>query len=198
MWKYEDKVFDDMDACRDWIFVHETNQIIEDEIIQPYLYEIYMGRMSDLVEDVSRLYFKDWSMRDAVRNAQLYCVEMVGTKDTAFSFGKMTYSQKKKDGELKPTFYYKGERIGAVKDAMEYFKGDEYRELRASVAKAGLSREYYGQWDVLVERIVNGTFSYDEKALFRDALILLARGLNMEGDYDEYLGIPLRCKNTIL
>lgn len=195
---YEDKVFDDMDACRDWILFHVTDQIIENEIIQPYLYEIYMGRISDLVEDVSRLYFKDWSRKDAIRNAQLYCMEIVGTKDTAFSFGRMTYSQKKKDGELKPTFYYKGERIGAVKDAMEYFKGEEYKELRASVAKAGLLREYDGQWNVLVEQMVNGTFNYDEKTQFRHALILLARGLNMEGDCDVYSGIPLWCKNIIL
>ena len=198
MWMYDDKVFDDMGACRDWILTHETNQIIEDEIIQPYLKEIYEGRMSDLVEDVSRLYFKDWSRKDAVRNAQLYCVEMVGTKDTAFSFGKMTYSQKKKDGELKPTFYYKGERIGAVKDVVEYFKGDEYRELRASVAMAGLHREYYGRWDELVREIAYGTLCTNEVAQFRHALILLTEGLRTEGDYDEYLGIPLRCRNTFL
>ena len=195
MWMYDDKKFKSRDACLDWMMCNADRQGLE-EVVFHYLHEVYNGRYEDLLSDISALYFKDCSMRDFIRNAQDYCEEAVGTKEDTFGFGRMVYSNKKL-GELHTTFYYKGEKVAdSVKDAMEYFKGDEYRELRASVAMAGLHREYYGRWDELVREIAYGTLCTNEVAQFRHALILLTEGLTKEGDYDEYLGIPLRCQMT--
>lgn len=184
MWAYKDKEFRDREACRDWILTTETCSVIQHEIILPYLKEIYEDRLDDLLEDVSNMYYKDWSLKDALDNILWYLKDGYERGQTAELGYLRCYWYR---GSSKTaTFYYKGQKIGAVKDVVELFMSEEYKEQREKFLKVGLCT--INKYE-LMDRIAKGEFSTKPEDMLRYFLSELSEGLE-EGEIEEdyYIG----------
>ena len=184
MWTYKDKEFRDREACKDWILTTEGVHDIQEGIIIPYLREIYEDRLDDLLEDVGNMYYKDWSLSDALDGVLEYLSDVAGQGLKA-EIGWLSYHEKM-SAEKTATFYYKGEKIGAVKDVVDMFMQDKYREQREKFLTVGLGTINRYK---LVDMIAKGDFSTKPEDMLRYFLSELSNGLEegeIEDDY--YIG----------
>ena len=184
MWTYKDKEFRDREACKDWILTTETCSVIQHEIILPYLKEIYEDRLDDLLEDVSKMYYKDWSLSDALNNVMWYLLD-VSKQGLKAELGHLSYNENKRV-DKSAVFYFKGEKIGEVKDVVDLFMTEKYKEQREKFLKVGLCT--INKYD-LMDRIAKGEFSTDPEDMLRYFLSELSNGLEegeIEDDY--YIG----------
>ena len=184
MWTYKDKEFRDKEACKDWILTTETCSVIQHEIILPYLKEIYEDRLDDLLEDVSKMYYKDWSLSDALNNVMWYLLD-VSKQGLKAELGHLSYNENKRV-DKSAVFYFKGEKIGEVKDVVDLFMTEKYKEQREKFLKVGLCT--INKYD-LMDRIAKGEFSTDPEDMLRYFLSELSNGLEegeIEDDY--YIG----------
>ena len=184
MWTYKDKEFRDREACKDWILTTETCSVIQHEIILPYLKEIYEDRLDDLLEDVSKMYYKDWSLSDALNNVMWYLLD-VSKQGLKAELGYLSYNENKRV-DKSAVFYFKGEKIGEVKDVVDLFMTEKYKEQREKFLKVGLCT--INKYD-LMDRIAKGEFSTDPEDMLRYFLSELSNGLEegeIEDDY--YIG----------
>ena len=184
MWTYKDKEFRDREACKDWILTTETCSVIQHEIILPYLKEIYEDRLDDLLEDVSKMYYKDWSLSDALNNVMWYLLD-VSKQGLKAELGYLSYNENKRV-DKSAVFYFKGEKIGEVKDVVDLFMTEKYKEQREKFLKVGLCT--INKYD-LMDRIAKGEFSTDPEDMLRYFLSELSNGLE-EGEIEEdyYIG----------
>ena len=184
MWTYKDKEFRDREACKDWILTTETCSVIQHEIILPYLKEIYEDRLDDLLEDVSKMYYKDWSLSDALNNVMWYLLD-VSKQGLKAELGHLSYNENKRV-DKSAVFYFKGEKIGEVKDVVDLFMTEKYKEQREKFLKVGLCT--INKYD-LMDRVAKGEFSTDPEDMLRYFLSELSNGLEegeIEDDY--YIG----------
>ena len=184
MWTYKDKEFRDKEACKDWILTTETCSVIQHEIILPYLKEIYEDRLDDLLEDVSKMYYKDWSLSDALDNVVWYLSDGF-ERGLKAELGYLSYHENTRP-DKSAVFYFRGEKIGAVKDVVELFMTEEYREQREKFLKVGLCT--INKYE-LMGRIAKGEFSTKPEDMLRYFLSELSDGLEegeIEDDY--YIG----------
>lgn len=184
MWTYKDKEFRDKEACKDWILTTETCSVIQHEIILPYLKEIYEDRLDDLLEDVSNMYYKDWSLRDALDNVMWYLLD-VSKQGLKAELGYLSYNETTRP-DKSAVFYFRGEKIGEVKDVVDLFMTEEYRERREKFLKVGLCT--INKYE-LMDMIAKGEFSTDPEDMLRYFLSELSNGLE-EGEIEEdyYIG----------
>ena len=184
MWTYKDKELREKEACKDWILTTETCSVIQHEIILPYLKEIYEDRLDDLLEDVSKMYYKDWSLSDALNNVMWYLLD-VSKQGLKAELGHLSYNENKRV-DKSAVFYFKGEKIGEVKDVVDLFMTEKYKEQREKFLKVGLCT--INKYD-LMDRIAKGEFSTDPEDMLRYFLSELSNGLEegeIEDDY--YIG----------
>ena len=184
MWTYKDKEFRDREACKDWILTTETCSVIQHEIIIPYLKEIYEDRLDDLLEDVSKMYYKDWSLSDALNNVMWYLLD-VSKQGLKAELGYLSYNENKRV-DKSAVFYFKGEKIGEVKDVVDLFMTEKYKEQREKFLKVGLCT--INKYE-LMDRIAKGEFSTEPDDMLRYFLSVLSNGLEegeIEDDY--YIG----------
>ena len=184
MWTYKDKEFRDREACKDWILTTETCSVIQHEIILPYLKEIYEDRLDDLLEDVSKMYYKDWSLSDALNNVMWYLLD-VSKQGLKAELGYLSYNENKRV-DKSAVFYFKGEKIGEVKDVVDLFMTEEYKERREKFLEVGLCT--INKYE-LMGRIAKGEFSTKPEDMLRYFLSELSNGLEegeIEDDY--YIG----------
>ena len=184
MWAYKDKEFKDKEACKDWILTTETCSVIQQEIILPYLKEIYEDRLDDLLEDVSKMYYKDWSLSDALNNVMWYLLD-VSKQGLKAELGYLSYNENKRV-DKSAVFYFKGEKIGEVKDVVDLFMTEKYKEQREKFLEVGLCT--INKYE-LMGRIAKGEFSTDPEDMLRYFLSELSNGLEegeIEDDY--YIG----------
>ena len=179
MWTYKDKEFRDKEACKDWILTTETCSVIQHEIILPYLKEIYEDRLDDLLEDVSKMYYKDWSLSDALNNVMWYLLD-VSKQGLKAELGHLSYNENKRV-DKSAVFYFKGEKIGEVKDVVDLFMTEKYKEQREKFLKVGLCT--INKYD-LMDRIAKGEFSTDPEDMLRYFLSELSNGLE-EGEIED-------------
>ena len=184
MWTYKDKEFRDREACKDWILTTETCSVIQHEIILPYLKEIYEDRLDDLLEDVSKMYYKDWSLSDALNNVMWYLLD-VSKQGLKAELGYLSYNENKRV-DKSAVFYFKGEKIGEVKDVVDLFMTEEYKERREKFLEVGLCT--INKYE-LMGRIAKGEFSTKPEDMLRYFLSELSNGLE-EGEIEEdyYIG----------
>ena len=184
MWTYKDKEFRDREACKNWILTTETCSVIQHEIILPYLKEIYEDRLNDLLEDVSKMYYKDWSLSDALNNVMWYLLD-VSKQGLKAELGHLSYNENKRV-DKSAVFYFKGEKIGEVKDVVDLFMTEKYKEQREKFLKVGLCT--INKYE-LMDRIAKGEFSTEPDDMLRYFLSVLSNGLEegeIEDDY--YIG----------
>ena len=184
MWTYKDKEFRDREACKNWILTEESSSDIEQGIVIPYLKEIYEDRLDDLLEDVSKMYYKDWSLNEALNNVMWYLLD-VSKQGLKAELGYLSYHENTR-ADTTATFYYKGLKIGAVKDVVELFMTEEYREQREKFLKVGLCT--INKYE-LMDMIAKGEFSTEPEDMLRYFLSVLSDGLEegeIEDDY--YIG----------
>ena len=184
MWTYKDKEFRDREACKNWILTTETCSVIQHEIILPYLKEIYEDRLNDLLEDVSKMYYKDWSLSDALNNVMWYLLD-VSKQGLKAELGYLSYNENKRV-DKSAVFYFKGEKIGEVKDVVDLFMTEKYKEQREKFLKVGLCT--INKYE-LMDRIAKGEFSTEPDDMLRYFLSVLSNGLEegeIEDDY--YIG----------
>ena len=184
MWAYKDKEFRDKEACKDWILTTEGNHDIQEGIIIPYLKETYGDRLEDLLEDVGNMYYKDWSLNNALGSVLEYLSD-VAEQGLKAEIGWLSYHENTR-ADKTATFYYKGQKIGAVKDVVELFMTEEYREQREKFLKAGLCT--INKYE-LMDMIAKGEFSTKPEDMLRYFLSELSNGLE-EGEIEEdyYIG----------
>ena len=184
MWTYKDKEFRDREACKNWILTEESSSDIEQGIVIPYLKEIYEDRLNDLLEDVGNMYYKDWSLSDALNNVMWYLLD-VSKQGLKAELGHLSYNENKRV-DKSAVFYFKGEKIGEVKDVVDLFMTEKYKEQREKFLKVGLCT--INKYD-LMDRIAKGEFSTDPEDMLRYFLSELSNGLEegeIEDDY--YIG----------
>ena len=184
MWTYKDKEFRDKEACKDWILITEGVHDIQEGLIIPYLKEIYEDRLDDLLEDVGNMYYKDWSLNEAL-NSVLWYLEDVSKQGLKAEIGWLSYHENTR-ADKTATFYYKGQKIGAVKDVVELFMTEEYKEQREKFLKVGLCT--INKYE-LTDMIAKGEFSTEPEDMLRFFLSELSDGLE-EGEIEEdyYIG----------
>lgn len=184
MWTYKDKEFRDREACKDWILTTETCSVIQQEVILPYLKEIYEDRLDDLLEDVSKMYYKDWSLSNALDNVMWYLLD-VSTQGLKAELGYLSYHETTRP-DKSAVFYFKGEKIGEVKDVVDLFMTEKYKEQREKFLKVGLCTTNRYE---LMDMIAKGEFSTDPEDMLRYFLSELSNGLE-EGEIEEdyYIG----------
>lgn len=184
MWAYKDKEFKNKEACKDWILTTEGIHDIQEGIIIPYLKEIYEDRLDDLLEDVGNMYYKDWSLSDALGSVLEYLSD-VAEQGLKAEIGWLSYHETTRP-DKSAVFYYKGQKIGAVKDVVELFMTEEYREQRERFLKVGLCT--INKYE-LTDMIAKGEFSTEPEDMLRYFLSVLSDGLEegeIEDDY--YIG----------
>lgn len=184
MWAYKDKEFKNKEACKDWILTTETCSVIQHEIILPYLKEVYENGLESLLEDVSNMYYKDWSLSNAL-DSVLWYLEDGFERGLKSELGYLRCYQNN-GGDKTAVFYFKGEKIGAVKDVVELFMTEEYKEQREKFLKVGLGT--INQYE-LRDMIAKGEFSTKPEDMLRYFLSVLSDGLEegeIEDDY--YIG----------
>ena len=184
MWAYKDKEFKDKEACKNWILTEESSSDIEQGIVIPYLKEIYEDRLNDLLEDVGNMYYKDWSLNNALDNVMWYLLD-VSKQGLKAELGYLSYNENKRV-DKSAVFYFKGEKIGEVKDVVDLFMTEKYKEQREKFLKVGLCT--INKYD-LMDRIAKGEFSTDPEDMLRYFLSELSNGLEegeIEDDY--YIG----------
>ena len=184
MWTYKDKEFRDREACKNWILTEESSSDIEQGIVIPYLKEIYEDRLNDLLEDVGNMYYKDWSLNNALDNVMWYLLD-VSKQGLKAELGYLSYNENKRV-DKSAVFYFKGEKIGEVKDVVDLFMTEKYKEQREKFLKVGLCT--INKYD-LMDRIAKGEFSTDPEDMLRYFLSELSNGLEegeIEDDY--YIG----------
>ena len=184
MWAYKDKEFKDKEACKDWILTTEGVHDIQEGLILPYLREVYENGLESLLEDVSNMYYKDWTLSNAL-DSVLWYLEDGFERGMKAELGYLRCYQKN-GGDKTAVFYYKGQKIGAVKDVVELFMTDEYREQREKFLKVGLGT--INQYK-LTDMIAKGVFSTKPEDMLRYFLSVLSDGLEegeIEDDY--YIG----------
>ena len=184
MWAYKDKECKDKEACKDWILTTETCSVIQHEIILPYLREVYENGLESLLEDVSNMYYKDWTLSNAL-DSVLWYLEDGFERGMKAELGYLRCYQNN-GGDKSAVFYYKGQKIGAVKDVVELFMTEEYREQREKFLKVGLGT--INSYE-LMDLIAKGEFSTEPEDMLRYFLSVLSDGLEegeIEDDY--YIG----------
>ena len=105
MWAYKDKEFKNKEACKDWILTTETCSVIQHEIILPYLREVYENGLESLLEDVSNMYYKDWTLSNAL-DSVLWYLEDGFERGLKSELGYLRCYQNN-GGDKTAVFYYK-------------------------------------------------------------------------------------------
>ena len=184
MWAYKDKEFRDKEACKDWILITEGVHDIQEGLIIPYLKEIYKDRLDDLLEDVGNMYYKDWSLNEALNNVMWYLLD-VSKQGLKAELGYLSYNENKRV-DKSAVFYFKGEKIGEVKDVVDLFMTEEYKERREKFLEVGLCT--INKYE-LMGRIAKGEFSTKPEDMLSYFLSELSNGLE-EGEIEEdyYIG----------